>query len=68
MKDTNHTAYEELNRAAKKILSCPKWQTLDQIRKFLLDHPDANQKFQVELEKYFDKHPEHTERYALLKL
>lgn len=43
-------------------------QTMAQLRKFLLDHPDANRGFQPELDTYLAKHPEHTDRYTALKL
>lgn len=43
-------------------------QTADQLREFLLAHPEANQDFQASLDTYLDEHPEHAERYAVLRL
>ncbi len=43
-------------------------QTVAKLRKFLTKYPDANQEFQDALDTYFSEHPEHTERYAALRV
>ena len=43
-------------------------QTVAEIREFLLEHLDVNSEFQLELDKYLDKHPDHAERYVLLRV
>lgn len=43
-------------------------QSIARLREFLLEHPDANQEFQVALDKYLNEHPEHTDRYRSLKI
>ena len=41
--------------------------TVAQIADFLRSHPDALPKFREALKEYLEKHPEHTERYRLLR-
>ncbi|MBD5083692.1 MAG: hypothetical protein HDT33_01145 [Clostridiales bacterium] len=43
-------------------------RTVEQLREFLLAHPDANPKFQTALDTYLGEHPTHTERYGLLRI
>lgn len=43
-------------------------RTVTEIKEFLLERPDANSEFQLELDKYLDKHPDHAERYAPLRV
>lgn len=43
-------------------------QTVAQLREFLMAHPEANPEFQNALDTYLNEHPDHTERYALLRV
>lgn len=43
-------------------------QGVARLREFLIAHPDANQEFQKALDDYLDEHPDHTERYASLRV
>lgn len=43
-------------------------RTVAQLREFLLAHPEANPEFQNALDTYLNEHPDHTERYALLRV
>ena len=43
-------------------------RTVAQLREFLLAHPEANPEFQNALDAYLNEHPNHTERYAPLRV
>ena len=43
-------------------------RTVAQLREFLLAHPEANPEFQNALDTYLNEHPDHTERYAPLRV
>ena len=43
-------------------------KTVLEIREFLLQHSDAAKEFQLALDEYLDKHPDHTERYLPLRV
>lgn len=43
-------------------------RTAAQLREFLLAHSEANQGFQDALDTYLKEHPDHTERYASLRV
>lgn len=42
--------------------------TITELRDFLLQHKEANKDFQTDLEKYLTEHPEHIDRYSVLKI
>lgn len=54
-----------LTLTQKPEASC---RTVAQLREFLLAHPEANPEFQNALDTYLNKHPDHTERYAPLRV
>lgn len=43
-------------------------QTVLELREYLAQHPDANERFQLALDEYLEEHPDHTERYSLLRI